>query len=51
LKFVREGAKATKIHLTFISGDAQAELNQDFQIGAADRNIRGCLAIIEIKKR
>ncbi len=51
LKFVREGAKATKINLTFIYDDAEAELNQDFQIGAADRNIRGCLAIIEIKKR
>lgn len=50
LKFVREGVKAMKIHLTFISGDARAELNQDFKISAAEQNIRGCLAIIEIQK-
>ncbi len=50
LKFVREGVKTTKIHLTFISGDAQAEINQDFEINPADKFIRGCLAIIETKK-
>jgi hypothetical protein len=50
LKFVREGVKAMKIHLTFISGDSQAEMNQNFEIKSADKVIRGCLAIIEVKK-
>ncbi len=50
LKFVREGIKQMKIHLVFVSGDARAEINQEFKIGAANENIRGCLAIIEIKR-
>jgi len=50
LKFVREGVKAMRIHLTFISGDSQAEINQNFEIKSADKVIRGCLAIIEVKK-
>jgi hypothetical protein len=49
LKFVREGIKKLKLHLTFVSGNAKAELNQDFKIGAADKAIRGCLAIIKMQ--
>jgi hypothetical protein len=30
------------------SGDAKAELNDDFNIGPADQKIQGCLAIIKI---
>lgn len=48
LKFVRESVAERKIHLTFISGNAKAELNNAFNIGAADHKIHGCLAIINI---
>ena len=49
LKFVRESVKLGKNHLTFISGDAKAELNNDFDIGLADNKINGCLVIIKSK--
>jgi len=48
LKFVRESIKQGENHLTFISGDAKAELNKDFKIGFVDEKINGCLAIIKI---
>ena len=48
LKFVRESVKDQKIHLSFISGDAVAELNDDFNVGLAEQKINGCLAIIKI---
>jgi len=48
LKFVRESVAEEKIHLTFISGDAKAELDHSFAIAAADQKIHGCLAIINI---
>jgi len=48
LKFVRESVKIGKNHLTFISGDAKAELNNSFNVGPADNKINGCLVIIKI---
>jgi len=48
LKFVRESVKFGKNHLTFISGDAKAELNDDFKIEAVKEKIKGCFAVIKI---
>ena len=48
LKFVRENVKNKKMHLTFISGNAQAELNEKMEIREQKENIRGCLAILSL---
>ncbi len=48
LKFVRENIKDRKMHLTFISGNAQAEINEQMQIKETNKKIRGCLAILLI---
>lgn len=45
LKFVKGSIKQTKNHLTFMSGTATAELNNEMIIKTADK-INGCLAII-----
>jgi len=47
LKFVRENVKNQKMHLTFFSGSAKAELNEEMKIGKNENDMRGCLAIIE----
>ncbi|MBI2416003.1 MAG: hypothetical protein HYV33_05095 [Candidatus Kerfeldbacteria bacterium] len=47
LKFVRHTVAAKKIHLTFSSGFAQANLNQAMIIKKIDQKIQGCLAILE----
>jgi hypothetical protein len=46
LKFVKENIKKEKMYLTFISGDAQAELNKGIKIRET-KKIRGCLAILK----
>lgn len=48
LKFVRENVKNRKMHLTFISGNAQAELNEKMEIKEREENIKGCLAILSL---
>lgn len=45
LKFVKGSIKQTKNHLTFISGTARAELNDEMVINQVDK-INGCLAMI-----
>lgn len=46
LKFVRQTAQDQQLHITFQSGTAQAELNDQFIIQPAKANIHGCLAIV-----
>ncbi len=48
LKFVKENIENRKMHLVFISGNAQANLNQEMKIKEIDKNIKGCLAILTI---
>ncbi len=48
LKFVKENVKNKKMHLTFISGNAQAELNENMEIMEIKESIRGCLAILSL---
>lgn len=48
LKFVKENVKNKKMHLTFISGNAQAELNKKMEIKEIKENIKGCLAILSL---
>ncbi len=48
LKFVKESVKDRKMHLVFISGNAQAEINEQMQIKEINKNIRGCLAVLSI---
>ncbi len=48
LKFVKENIKSQKMHLTFISGNAQAELNDKMEIFETESPIAGCLAIITL---
>ncbi|MBA3047507.1 hypothetical protein KKH87_00430 [Patescibacteria group bacterium] len=50
LKFVKENIKNKKMKLTFISGSAQAELNNEMEITKINKNIKGCLAIIKYKQ-
>lgn len=47
LKFVKQNIKELKMHLTFISGNAQAELNEKMEINELPESINGCLAILE----
>ncbi len=47
LKFVRESIADLRIHLTFSSGSATAELNKAMRIDTTTKNVRGCLAILE----
>lgn len=46
LKFVKENVKNKKMHLTFISGNAEAKLNEKMEIKEKEESIRGCLAIL-----
>lgn len=48
LKFVRENVKNKKMHLTFISGKAKAELNDGMIIEEFGENVIGSLAIIKL---
>lgn len=48
LKFVKENIKNKKMHLTFISGNAQAELNEKMKINKRKENIKGCLVILSL---
>ncbi len=48
LKFVRENVKAKKMHLTFITGNAQMKLNDKMEIKETENSIRGCLAILSL---
>ena len=48
LKFVRENVESEKIHLTFFTGKAKAELNDDMVIVENNEDMRGCLAIIKV---
>jgi len=48
LKFVRENVKNKRMHLVFISGNAQAELNEKMKIQKQKENIKGCLAILSL---
>ncbi|MBU4332503.1 hypothetical protein KKD19_04855 [Patescibacteria group bacterium] len=49
LKFVKESVKDKKMNLIFMSGNAQAELNEEMTIKEIDKNISGCLAILKYK--
>lgn len=46
LKFVKENVKNKKMHLIFISGNAEAKLNEKMEIKEREENVRGCLAIL-----
>jgi hypothetical protein len=48
LKFVKENIETKKMHLTFISGNAKAELNDEMKITETEKSITGCLAIITL---
>ncbi len=46
LKFVKENIQDKKMHLTFISGNGKAELNEKMEIEKNTEKINGCLAIL-----
>lgn len=46
LKFVKINIKASRLHLTFFSGDAKLELNEKQEISKLDKNYQGCIAIL-----
>jgi len=46
LKFVKQSIKSKKMHLTFISGQAQVDINQKMRIKENKKHIAGCVAII-----
>jgi hypothetical protein len=48
LKFVKENIKSQKMHLTFLSGNAQVELNDKMKIIETKNTVNGCLAIITL---
>lgn len=48
LKFSKENVERENMRLTFISGKAQAELNREMKIKQADKEIKGCLAILTL---
>lgn len=48
LKFVKESVKNRSMDLTFVSGNAKAELNEKMLIKETDQKITGCLAILKI---
>lgn len=48
LKFVKENVKSQKMHLTFHSGDAKANLNEMMDIEKSEVFFRGCVAILDI---
>ncbi len=47
LKFVLQTVQELKIHLTFQSGLAQAELNEEIIIQKTDNPIHGCFALLK----
>ena len=48
LKFSKESVEKENMHLVFVSGNAQAELNKEMKIKQIDENIKGCLAILSV---
>lgn len=48
LKFVKENVEKRKMHLSFISGNAEAELNEKMKIRKSEKSIKGCLAILSL---
>lgn len=46
LKFVRQSVEDQKLHLTFWSGNAKAELSDHMTIEKTDAFIHGCLALL-----
>lgn len=48
LKFVRKSVQNQHMHLTFYSGSAQAELNEQMVIKPSTDSIQGCLAILTL---
>lgn len=48
LKFVKENIEIKKMHLTFITGNAQMELNDKMEIKETEPAIKGCLAILKL---
>ena len=46
LKFTKESVEKEDMHLVFISGNAQAELNEEMKIKQIDEDIKGCLSIL-----
>ena len=48
LKFVRESVSKQRLHLSFASGTAKAELNEKIEIRERAQSIRGCLAVLTI---
>ena len=46
LKFSSERVKTENMRLVFISGNAQAELNEKMKIKQIDEDIKGCLSIL-----
>ena len=48
LKFTKENIENSKMHLKFITGNAEAQLNQKMVIQKNDFNMNGCIAILEI---
>jgi hypothetical protein len=48
LKFVKENIEAKKMHLSFLSGNAQMELNERMEIKETEKPISGCLAILTL---
>ncbi|MBU0620122.1 hypothetical protein KKC56_01570 [Patescibacteria group bacterium] len=50
LKFVKNNIKIIKANLNFVSGNAEAKLNNEMTIKQIDQNIQGCLVEIKIKK-
>lgn len=47
LKFVKNSVESKGFNLTLKSGNAEVKINKTFQIDEDDKNIDGCLAIIE----
>lgn len=48
LKFVKESVESREIYLVFVSGNAQADLNEKMVIKKLEKSIQGCLAIISV---
>ncbi|MEA2088286.1 MAG: hypothetical protein U9O55_00365 [Patescibacteria group bacterium] len=46
LKFSKESVEKENMSLTFISGNARADLNKKMEIKKIEKNINGCLAIL-----
>lgn len=51
LKFVRKSIEVEKMHLTFFSGLAKAELNEQLTITPEKKLLQGCLAILTFSSK